>query len=99
MIGMNQDGLTDTTECEVFRTIMDYLRRKVLYDSSAVDVTRELKNRKQSSAVSQDARDLLPEDGNQIMTIVDNFIGIRCYTYDICATKHCHNVFCCISID
>lgn len=99
MIGMNEDDLMDTTKREVFRIIMDILTRKVLHNRSAIDVTGELQNWKQSFVVRQDVRDLLPEDDNQLTTIVDNVIGIRRYTYDVCATKHCHHVFRCTSMD
>ena len=99
MIGINEDSLIDTTKCEVFRIIMDILTRKVLHNMSAIDLTGELQNWKQSFAVRQDVRDLLPEDDNQLTTIVDNVIGIRRYTYDVCATKHCNHVSRCASMD
>ena len=99
IIGMNEDDLMDTTKCEVFRIIMDILTWKVLHNRSAIDVAGELQNWKQSFAVRQDVRDLLSEDNSQLTTIVDNVIGIRCYTYDVCATKYCNHVFCCTSMD
>ena len=99
MIGMNEDDLMDTNKREAFRIIMDILTRKVLHNRSAIDVTGELQNWKQSFAVQQDVKDLLPEDDSQLTTIVDNLIGIRRYTYDVCATKHCHHVFRCTSMD
>ena len=64
MIGMNEDDLMETTKCEVFQIIMDILTRKVLHNRSAIDVIGELQNWKQSFAVRQDVRDLLPKDGN-----------------------------------
>ena len=99
MIGMNEDDIMDTNKCEVFRIIMDILTWKVLHNKSAIDVTGELQNWKQSFAVRQDVRELLPEDNSQLTTIVDNVIGIRCYTYDVCATNYCNHVFCCTSMD
>ena len=64
MIEMNEDDLMDTTKYEVFRIIVDILTRKVLHNKSAIDVTGELQNWKQSFVVRQDVRDLLPEDDN-----------------------------------
>ena len=64
MIGMNEDDLMDTTKCEVFRIIMDIFTWKVLHNRSATDVIGELQNWKQSFAVRQDVRDLLPKDDN-----------------------------------
>ena len=95
VIGMHEDDLQDTNKAEVFRIVMDILERKVLHNRTAADVTGELRNWRQSPAVEEHVRILLPEDESQMLSMVDSIIGLRRFTYDVCSTAKCHHVFRC----
>ena len=98
-IGIKEDDLSNPNAREVLRIIMDILERKVLYNRTSADVTGELQNWKQSTFVLESIREMLPEDENQMLTLVDKLIGIRQYIYKVCRTKLCGHIFRCESRD